>query len=154
RRAAASAWQEYRHDRTGMAGLILLGLVVAMALAAPLLADPAGLHGVNTTHNPAWAHPSLQFPLGTDHLGRSVLAGVAWGARLSLLVGLAATVLAIVIGSLVGVPAGFFAGWSGGLLMRVTEWFLVIPFLPLAIALAAVLGPSLANIIFVIGITS
>jgi peptide/nickel transport system permease protein len=154
RRALAGAWREYRGDRTGMVGLVVLGLFVAMALAAPLLADPAGLHGVDTTHNPTWAHPSGHFPLGTDHLGRSVLTQVIWGSRISLLVGLAATVLAIVIGAVVGIVAGFFAGVSGGLLMRVTEWFLVIPFLPLAIALAAVLGPSIGNIILVIGITS
>jgi peptide/nickel transport system permease protein len=154
RRAAAAAWREYRRDRTGMAGLIVLGLIVLMALAAPLLADPAGLHGVDTTHDPVWAHPGSRFPLGTDHLGRSVLTQVIWGARISLLVGLAATVLAIVIGSVVGIAAGYFGGAPGGLLMRVTEWFLVIPFLPLAIALAAVLGPSIGNIILVIGITS
>jgi peptide/nickel transport system permease protein len=83
-----------------------------------------------------------------------VLTQFIWGARISLLVGLAATVLAIVIGSLVGITAGFFGGRAGGVLMRITEWFLVIPFLPLAIALAAVLGPSIGNIILVIGITS
>jgi peptide/nickel transport system permease protein len=154
RRAAADHWREYRRDRAGMAGLIVLAAIVAIALAAPLLADSAGLHGVDTTRNPAWAHPSARFPLGTDHLGRSVLTQVIWGSRISLLVGLAATVLAIVIGSLVGVTAGFFGGAPGGLLMRITEWFLVIPFLPLAIALAAVLGPSIGNIILVIGITS
>ena len=77
-----------------------------------------------------------------------------WGARISLLVGLAATVLAMVIGSLVGITAGFFGGWIEAVLMRLTEWFLVIPFLPLAIVLAAVLGPSIENIILVIGITS
>ena len=77
-----------------------------------------------------------------------------WGARISLLVGLAATVLAMVIGSVVGITAGFFGGWTEAVLMRLTEWFLVIPFLPLAIVLAAVLGPSIQNIILVIGITS
>ena len=81
-----------------------------MAIAAPLLADPAGLHGVNTTQNPAWAHPGRDFPLGTDNLGRTVLTQVIWGARISLLVGLAATVLAIVIGSVIGITAGFFGG--------------------------------------------
>ena len=92
--------------------------------------------------------------MGTDSLGRSVWTQFVWGSRISLLVGLAATVLAIVIGTVVGVAAGFYGGRIGGVLMRVTEWFLVIPFLPLAIALAAVLGPSLRNIILVIGITS
>ncbi len=137
-----------------MIGLAILVLAVAMALAAPLLADPAGLHAVNTTANPAWANPSKFGPLGTDHLGRSVLTQFIWGARISLLVGLAATVLAMLIGSLVGITAGFFGGWIEAVLMRLTEWFLVIPFLPLAIVLAAVLGPSIENIILVIGITS
>ncbi len=77
-----------------------------------------------------------------------------WGARTSLLVGLAATLLAVLIGSVVGIAAGFFGGRIGGVLMRITEWFLVIPFLPLAIVLAAILGPSVRNIIIVIGITS
>jgi peptide/nickel transport system permease protein len=77
-----------------------------------------------------------------------------WGARISLLVGLAATVLAMFIGSIVGITAGFFGGWTESILMRLTEWFLVIPFLPLAIVLAAILGPSIQNIILVIGVTS
>jgi peptide/nickel transport system permease protein len=137
-----------------MVGLALLVLAVAMALAAPLLADPAGLHAVNTTANPAWANPAKFHPLGTDNLGRSVMTQFIWGARISLLVGLAATVLAMLIGSVVGITAGFFGGWTESILMRLTEWFLVIPFLPLAIVLAAILGPSLQNIILVIGITS
>jgi peptide/nickel transport system permease protein len=154
RRAAAAAWREYRRNRLGMAALVLLGAVVVMALAAPLLADAAGLKAVNTTQSPAWASPTAGEPLGTDHLGRSVLTQIIWGARISLLVGVAATVLAIVIGSLVGIAAGVASGWTGGALMRISEWFLVIPFLPLAIALAAVLGPSVTNIILVIGVTS
>ena len=154
RHALAEAWRGYRSNTLGMIGLVVLVLIIVMAIAAPLLSDSAGLHGVNTTQNPAWAHPSGDFFLGTDHLGRPVLTQVIWGARISLLVGLAATVLAIVIGSLVGITAGFLGGRIGGVLMRITEWFLVIPFLPLAIALAAVLGPSIRNIILVIGVTS
>jgi peptide/nickel transport system permease protein len=101
-----------------------------------------------------WATPGEFLPLGTDNLGRSIWAQLVFGARISLLVGLAATAIAIVIGAVVGIVAGFFGGIPGGVLMRVTEWFLVIPFLPLAIVLATVLGPSIENIIFVIGITS
>jgi peptide/nickel transport system permease protein len=137
-----------------MIGLTLLALIVAMALAAPLLAAESELRAVNAVDNPTWATPSEFPPLGTDNLGRSVWAQFVWGARISLLVGLAATVIAIVIGSVVGITAGFFGGWPGAVLMRITEWFLVIPFLPLAIVLAAVLGPSVWNIILVIGITS
>jgi peptide/nickel transport system permease protein len=154
RRALAAIWRDFRHHRPGMIGLVFLGLVVLMALSAPLLADEAGLRAINTTDNPAFASPSEFGRLGTDSLGRDVLTQFIWGSRISLLVGLAATVLAILIGSLVGISAGFFGGRVGGLLMRLTEWFLVIPFLPLAIALAAILGPSIRNIIIVIGITS
>jgi peptide/nickel transport system permease protein len=154
RRSVAQAWREYRRHTPGMIGLGILALAVLMAVAAPLLADSAGLHAVNTTSNPAWANPSKFGPLGTDHLGRSVMTQFIWGARISLLVGLAATVLAMLIGSVVGITAGFFGGWFEAVLMRLTEWFLVIPFLPLAIVLAAILGPSVQNIILVIGITS
>jgi peptide/nickel transport system permease protein len=154
RRALAGIWRDFRHHRPGMIGLVFLGLVVVMALSAPLLADDAGLRAINSTDNPAFASPSEFGPLGTDGLGRDVLTQFIWGSRISLLVGLAATVLAMLIGSVVGIAAGFFGGRIGGLLMRITEWFLVIPFLPLAIALAAILGPSIRNIIIVIGITS
>jgi peptide/nickel transport system permease protein len=154
RRAVAAAWREYRRHRPGMIGLAILALAVAMALAAPLLADSAGLHAVNTTRNAAWASPSDFSPLGTDHLGRSILTQFIWGARISLLVGLAATLLTMLIGSVVGIVAGFFGRATGSVLMRLTEWFLVIPFLPLAIVLAAILGPSVENIILVIGITT
>jgi peptide/nickel transport system permease protein len=137
-----------------MIGLAILVLAVLMALAAPLLAAETELRAVNSLGNPTWAHPSDFGPLGTDNLGRSVWAQFVWGSRISLLVGLAATFLAILVGTVVGITAGFFGGRMGGVLMRLTEWFLVIPFLPLAIVLAAVLGPSIENIIFVIGITS
>jgi peptide/nickel transport system permease protein len=154
RRAWARAWRQYRSSVPGMIGLLILVVFVAMALAAPLLSDHDGLQAVNSTSNPVWANPSKFAPMGTDNLGRSVWTQFVWGSRISLLVGLTATVLAIVIGSLVGIVAGYFGGRTGGVLMRFTEWFLVIPFLPLAIALASVLGPSVTNIIVVIGITS
>jgi peptide/nickel transport system permease protein len=154
RRALAGAWTQYRHSRPGMVGLGILVLFVLVALAAPLLAEEAGLRAVNATENPVWASPSDFSPLGTDKFGRSIWTQLVWGARISLLVGLAATVIASVIGLVVGVAAGFYGRWAGAVLMRITEWFLVIPFLPLAIVLAAVLGPSIENIILVIGITS
>jgi peptide/nickel transport system permease protein len=154
RRALAGAWAQYRRSRQGMVGLTILVLFVLLALAAPLLQDEAGLRAVNVTDNPVWASPSDFSPLGTDKFGRSIWTQLVWGSRISLLVGLAATVIASVIGMAVGVAAGFYGRWVGAVLMRVTEWFLVIPFLPLAIVLAAVLGPSIENIILVIGITS
>ncbi len=154
RRAFAGAWAQYRHSRQGMIGLAILVLFVLLALSAPLLSDEAGLRAVNVTDNPVSASPGEFSPLGTDRFGRSIWTQLIWGARISLLVGLAATVIASVIGMVVGVTAGFYGRWPGAILMRLTEWFLVIPFLPLAIVLAAVLGPSIQNIILVIGITS
>ena len=154
RRAFERAWHEYRHHVPGMVGLAILVVAVAMAVAAPLLADESGLRAINATQNPTFASPSEFRPLGTDSLGRDVSTQFIWGARTSLLVGLVATLLAILIGSVVGIVAGFFGGKIGGLLMRITEWFLVIPCLPLAIVLGVILGPSVRNIIIVIGITT
>lgn len=156
RATAARVWGQFRASRQGMIGLSILVVFVLVALAAPLLADSNQLNPVfaRANGNPQWGSPSEFFPLGTDHIRRSVWAQFVWGSRVSLFVGLAATVLTIVIGSVVGIVAGFVGGRTDGVLMRFTEWFLVIPFLPLAIVLASVLGRSVWNIIFVIGITS
>lgn len=137
-----------------MIGLVVLVGVVFMAVLAPWISPREGLSAVDSIGNPAWQPPSWEFPLGTDHLGRSVAAQFVWGARVSLVVGFAATLLTIAIGSLVGITAGFFGGWTDAVLMRLTDWFLVIPFLPLAIVLASVLGRSIWNIVLVIGVTS
>ena len=153
RRALAAFWREYRKDRSGVAGLIFLTVLVILALAAPLLANSRGLSAALST-NPANAGPGWHYPLGTDADGRSVLTELIWGARISLLIGFTATLLCIVIGAVVGIVAGHYGKVTDNLLMRVTDWFLVVPFLPLAIVLAKTLGPSLGVIIFVIGITS
>ena len=124
-----------------------------IALAAPLLADAEGLEVTKATGG-VLERPSREFWLGTDDNGRSVLTLLIWGTRISLLVGLLATAISMVIGTLIGLVSGFFEGWTARLLFRLTEWFLVIPFLPLAIVLAVVLGRSLLNIALVIGVTS
>ena len=153
RRAAARAWAEYRRNRIGMAGLAILVLFIAVAVLTPVLVSSRELDVTRATGIP-FSPPSLRYPFGTDESGRSVLALTLWGSRVSLLVGFLATVISVLIGSVVGIVAGHFGRWTDSVLMRVTDWFLVIPFLPLAIVLATVLGPSLANIAFVIGITS
>jgi peptide/nickel transport system permease protein len=140
----------------GRIGVAILLVFAVMAIAAPLIADRAGLDTAASRASgvPQWASPSEYGPLGTDYLRRSVWAQFVWGSRISLFVGLAATVVTIALGSVVGVLSGFVGGRVDSALMRVTEWFLVIPFLPLAIVLASVLGRSVWNIIFVIGVTS
>jgi peptide/nickel transport system permease protein len=154
RRALAQAWRDYRRSRPGIIGLVVLALIVAIALAAPLIANFDNLDPSKTLDTPLWASPSGHAPLGTDYVGRPIWDQLVYGSRISLLVGLAATVIAMLIGSVVGIVSGFYGRWLEAILMRFTEWFLVIPFLPLAIVLAAILGPSVRNVIVVIGITS
>jgi peptide/nickel transport system permease protein len=153
RRALAAFWREFRQHRTGLIGLAGLIIAAMAALAAPLLTDEATL---NPTHAPGdrLEPPSSRFWLGTDEVGRSVMVLTLWGARVSLLVGITATILAMVIGALVGVVAGHFGGAVSWGLMRLTDWFLVLPQLVLAIALAIMLGPTQATIVIAIAVTS
>ncbi|MFN0153104.1 MAG: ABC transporter permease [Gaiella sp.] len=154
RRGLAEVTRQFRSSRPGMLGLAGLALIVLMALLASVIADADQLRAVNTIDQPTWASPGEVAPLGTDNLGRSIWSQFVFGSQISLLVGLVATVIAIVIGSVVGIVAGFYGRLLDGMLMRLSEWFLVIPFLPLAIVLATILGPSVWTIILVIGVTS
>ena len=151
--AARRSWREFRTHRSGVLGLGILSFFVLVAVLAPVLADPAGLEVTQATGG-VLEPPSLEFPLGTDDNGRSVLTLLIWGSRVSLFVGLTATAISMVLGTLVGIAGGFFTGWPAAVLYRVTEWFLVLPFLPLAIVLATVLGRGLLVVAFVIGVTS
>jgi peptide/nickel transport system permease protein len=154
RRAVARVWRTYRSSFQGMFGLAVLIVITVLAVAAPLLASSKGLDVTTTTHNPVLASPSGHFIMGTDELGRSVWTLFIWGARISLFVGLAATIISVGLGAGVGIIAGYAGGRTEAALMRATEFFLVIPFIPFAVVLASVLHRSLTNIIFVIGVTS
>ena len=147
-------WKQYRQSWMGMIGLGILVFFVIIAVFAPLLADKCDLSPICHPENPALSPPSAQFWFGTDWQGRSVLSLTIWGSRVSLIVGLAATLITVVIGTGIGLVAGYYGGWKETGLMRLTDWFLVIPFLPLAIVLSVILTPSLFTVIFVIGITS
>lgn len=155
RRLAAwkRVWREYRRRRSGMLGLGILVFFVLVALAAPILASSSGLD-VTKANGPVLGAPSSRYWLGTDENGRSVITLLIWGARISLFVGLMATLISMIIGTVLGLVSGYFGAWVGRITFRLTEWFLVIPFLPLAIVLASVLGRGLFNIVIVIGVTS
>ena len=162
RASLARVWKEFCGQRAGLVGLVVLALAVLVALLAPVLADSSGLDVTLATGRPI--HPPYSdtgtgttYPLGTDKQGRSILTLLIWGSRISLLVGFSASIMAMVIGTLVGIASGHFTGWIGGGLSRLTEWFLVIPFLPLALVLSTVLKdrlPQLVVLIVVIGVTS
>ncbi|MBJ7356409.1 ABC transporter permease [Nocardioides sp.] len=151
--AARRTWASFRSHRSGLFGLALLSFFILVALLAPVLADGEGLEVTKATGGVLESPGSGGFLLGTDENGRSIVTLLIWGSRISLFVGLLATLIAMVIGTLVGLASGFFEGWPARVLYRFTEWFLVIPFVPLAIVLATVLGRSLLNIVIVIGIT-
>lgn len=153
RRAAARFWRAYRAHRSGLVGLAVLVLFALVALTAPLTVG-SGVSSVTDAPGRPLQGPSGAFPLGADRYGRNLLGLVVWGSRVSLLVGLLAAVLSVAIGALVGITAGHFRGAWATVLMRVTDWFLVMPTLVLAIALATVLSRSLGTVVLAIGVTS
>lgn len=153
RRSVASFWNEYRRNRAGLFGLAVLTLFVLSALLVPWLVGDDALSVTRPPGEPLQP-PSSEFLLGTDRSGRSVLDLVLWGSRVSLTVGFAATFISIALGGLIGILAGHFHGWAPAVLLRITDWFLVMPTLVLAVALAAVLGRSMSTIIIAIGVTS
>ena len=138
---------------SAVTGLVLLLAIVALALAAPLFIHPGQLAVINAT-GPSLAPPSAHYPLGTDQAGRSVLTLLIWGTRASLAIGVIATALTMALGAVIGLLAGHYGGMTSRLLMAVTDWFIALPALPLAIALAAVLGQGTVSITVAIAVTS
>jgi peptide/nickel transport system permease protein len=141
-------WETIRRRPSAAVGAGILLVVISGAILAPWLA-PYGLH---TQVGPVFGHPSWGHLLGLDDGGIDVVTLLMWGARTSLIVGFAATFVSMVIGGTVGVLAGYFGGKTDGVLMRITDYFLVIPDVPLMIVVAAIWGPSLSHIVIVIGI--
>ncbi|MBC9944104.1 ABC transporter permease [Leucobacter sp. cx-328] len=151
--AARANWRAFAKQPGGVIGLIVLIIVLGLAACAPLIADVSVLDPTNAEGRPFEA-PSSTFWLGTDYLGRSVLPLLIWGARTSLTVGIAATITSMIIGTLMGLMAGTLHGWRSAIVMRVIDFFLIIPGLVLAIVLGAVLGSSTFTIVVAIGVTS
>ncbi|HSB39064.1 MAG TPA: ABC transporter permease [Gaiellaceae bacterium] len=141
-------WQTIRRRPSALFGAtVLLGVILA-ALLAPVVAP----YGIHDQVGPVFGHPSWRHPLGLDDGGIDMVSLLMWGARISLVVGFAATFVSMVIGGTVGVAAGYFGGKTDTILMRITDYFLVIPDVPLMIVVAAIWGPSLFHIVIVIGI--
>lgn len=146
-------WQQFRSQRAGVIGVGVLLAAVVVALTTPFLVDESIMNVTKVTYKP-WLPPSLETPFGTDESGRSLLGMIMWGSRVTLLIGFMSALLSMVIGTIVGIAAGHFRGWASAILMRVTDWFLVLPSLVLALVLSAILGGSMFTIILAIGITS
>ncbi len=149
----SKTWEMLWADPLGKVGVILLIFVFVLSAFGPIIFkfDPKQ---VATSAQELLQPPSAQHWLGTDELGRDVFRATLAGSRISLLVGLLATVISIVVGTVIGLAAGYYTSFWGSLLMRITDFFLVLPLLPLIIILAAIFRQSFIITILVIGLTS
>ncbi len=134
-----------------MLGLVVVFAFIVIAVFAPWVApqDP-----IATSWSAVRKAPTLEHWFGTDEIGRDVFARVIWGTRASLLAGVVSVSISLLLGVPIGLAAGYIGGWVDGLISRITDAFLACPFLILAIALAAFLGPSLTNAMIAIGVSA
>jgi peptide/nickel transport system permease protein len=167
-------WKIFKANRLGFSGLLVLLMFVAMTVLAPVLStvpnpdrhqepnvpDPVDPQNLTLQQNPlpptlkksiytGWTHP-----LGTDHKGQDIYSLTLYGSRASLIVGLVATAISVIVGALIGLGAGYFGKITDEVLMRVTDFFLVLPWFPLMIVMMAILGQKFLWVVVVIGITS
>ncbi|MER9235177.1 ABC transporter permease [Mesorhizobium sp. M0622] len=152
----AGLWRRLLKRPLALLGLVIIALVVVGAVLAPWLTgyDPNEQMFDGLTLEGAPMPPGAQFWLGTDLLGRDLLTRLLFGARTSLIIGIVANGVALLIGTLIGITAGYFRGWIGSALMRFTDLMMAFPALLLAICLAAVLQPSLWIVAMVIALVN
>ncbi|TKT69685.1 ABC transporter permease [Aquamicrobium sp. LC103] len=151
RRKLGRAASKFMANRSAVLGGVLVVIFVLLAIGAPLFAthDP-----FQTSFTAIRKAPSAEFWLGTDELGRDIYSRMLFGSRASLMAGVISVAIAVLVGVPFGLLAGFYGGWIDAAVSRVTEALLAIPFLILAIALAAFLGPSLTNAMIAIGLSA
>lgn len=145
-------FNNFKKNKMGIVGAgILIFFILASFLGSMIFPyDPMNFGEAGSSLQP----PSKEHILGTDDLGRDVFKNLLAGGRISLIVGVLATIISMFLGTIIGITAGYMGKKTDIILMRFTDFFLVIPWLPLVLVLAAILGSSIWNIIFVIGITS
>ncbi|EKF60326.1 transmembrane permease component of ABC transporter [Agrobacterium albertimagni AOL15] len=150
-RSSNRAWRKLKANRSALVGLCIILFFALLAVSAPLLpiADPLATSWTAIRKAPSAAHW-----MGTDEIGRDILSRMIWGAQASLMAGIFSVAIAVVIGVPFGLVAGYFGGWVDQVISRITEAFLALPFLIMAIALAAFLGPSLSNAMIAIGLSA
>jgi peptide/nickel transport system permease protein len=150
------AWRRFRRDKLALAGLVVIAVTVLVAALAPWVApfDPAAQFFDGLTLEGSPLPPSAHFLLGTDLLGRDLLSRLIYGARTSLIIGVAANGVAVIVGTLLGATAGFVEGWVSAAIMRFTDLMMAFPALLLAIALAAIFAPSLWIVAMVIAMVN
>lgn len=147
-----SPWRDFMRHKSGILGSVMLLSIILLALFAPWIAPYNPNDVVNATRADVFAPPSRGHILGQDETGKDVFSSVLYGARISLLVGFAASLIIVSVGTAVGMLAGYFGGRVDVLLMRITDAVLVVPALPLMLVIIAVSGRGIKNIILVIGL--
>lgn len=150
-------WQAFAHNKGALGGLVFMVIVIFCALLASWVAphSPTEQFRDFMLTPPMWlSGGQAQFPLGTDELGRDILSRLIYGARLSLLIGLASVVVSLIPGILLGLIAGFSPNRAGPVIMRLMDIMLALPSLLLAVAIVAILGPGLINTVVAIAIVS
>ena len=150
------AWRRFKKDRVAVAGGILVIVVALAAILAPVIApyDPYEQFFEGLSLEGAPRPPDAEFWLGTDLLGRDLFSRLLYGARTSLIIGVVANAVAVLIGTVLGATAGYVGGLVGNAIMRFTDLMMAFPALLLAIALAAILKPSLWIVAMVIALVS
>ncbi len=143
--------EAFRTSPFGKAGLVIVGIFLLLAVVGPYIAPYNPWQTADEIED-ILAPPSWKHLLGTDELGRDILSQVIHGTRITLIIGLSAAAIAVVVGTVVGVTAGYFGGAPDAVLMRVTDSFLSMPFIVLAIVIVSLMGRSLGNIILAIGL--
>jgi peptide/nickel transport system permease protein len=150
-REQSRIWKKLRSNRSVLIGFGIIFFFVSLAVLAPVLPIP---NPTKTDWSAVRKPPSISHWLGTDDIGRDELARMIWGAQASLLAGVVSVMITIVVSVPVGLVAGYFGGWVDQVISRITDALLATPFLILAIALAAFLGPSLTNAMVAIGVSA
>ncbi|MGB3327512.1 MAG: oligopeptide ABC transporter permease [Thermomicrobiales bacterium] len=148
-RTNPTVWSRFRRHKLAVVGAVVLLLLVIVAIAAPLLAP----HAPNAVSLANYRKPpSLDYPLGTDAQGRDVLSRLMYAARISLSVGFVAVAIYVAIGTVLGGLAGYFGGWVDTVIMRVADMVLSFPSIIVIITIVSILGPSILNVMLVIGL--
>ncbi|TFF95385.1 ABC transporter permease [Candidatus Thorarchaeota archaeon] len=155
RRGIEQFWEEFVHDRLGVVGFLIIVGIALLAVLAPVIAPEGSIYhwDYKSSSSSDWFQPpSLQHPFGTNHDGADLLGRVIWGTQVSLLVGLTASLVAVSIGTVIGLIAGYYGGLIDSVLMRITDVFLCLPSLPLMLVFLVLYGQGLQNVIIVIAI--
>jgi peptide/nickel transport system permease protein len=167
----SNLWRSLRRSRLGMMGILILAIIALAAVLAPAIAPHDPYQGsLNVSRQcPAFttcpnlggsfartgaARGTLEYPLGTDPNGRDVLSRIIYAAQISLIVGVTAVVIGGTVGVVAGLVSGYYGGWVDSVIMRIADVQLAFPFILLAIAIIAVMGGGLLNVIIVLGIGS